>query len=87
MPARLNRKHSEEVRAKIQAAVLIERLHRCAAGDLMLTKEQLKATELLLDRSVPKLSQIQHTGDPDNPVAVQRIELVALDGNGSGSNT
>lgn len=68
MAARLNRRHSEEVRAKIQASALITRLQDCAIGKIELTPTQLNAINSLLDRSVPKLSQIQHVGDEDNPV-------------------
>ncbi len=68
MAARLNRMHSEQVRLKIQASVLIDRLQKHVAGELELSSSQITAAQVLLDRSVPKLSQIQHTGDPDNPV-------------------
>lgn len=70
MAARLNRMHSEQVRAKIQASVLIDRLQKHVVGELELTPSQITAAQVLLDRSVPKLSQIQHTGDADNPVQV-----------------
>jgi hypothetical protein len=68
MAARLNRNHSEEIRAKIQASALITRLQSCALGELDLTPTQLNAINSLLDRSVPKLSQIQHVGDENNPM-------------------
>lgn len=68
MAARINKMHSEQVRLKIQAANLIQRLQACAMGDIELTPTQVNAINSLLDRSVPKLSQIQHVGDPDNPV-------------------
>lgn len=71
MAARLNKRHSEEVRAKIQASVIIERLHRHVLGDLEMTSTQVKAADTLLDRSVPKLSQIQHVGDAEQPVEVK----------------
>lgn len=79
MAARLRKMHSDEVRAKIQASALITRLHSCAMGDLELTPTQVQAINSLLDRSVPKLSQIQHTGDNQNPLQhIHRIELVPL---------
>jgi hypothetical protein len=62
--------HSEQVRAKIQAANLIVRLQQCADGDVELSSVQLGAINSLLDRSVPKLQQIQHIGDPDNPIGI-----------------
>ena len=71
MAARLNRKHSEEVRAKIQASVIIDRMQRHIAGDLEMSATQVAAANSLLDRSVPKLQQIQHVGDEDGgPVQV-----------------
>lgn len=68
MAARLNRAHSEQVRAKIQASALITRLQACAMGEVELTPTQVQAINSLLDRSVPKLSQIQHVGDRENPL-------------------
>jgi hypothetical protein len=79
MPARLNPRHSDMVRQKIQASCLIHRLQQCAMGEVELTPTQVNAINSLLDRSVPKLSQIQHTGDPDNPVHTDNkwtVELV-----------
>lgn len=79
MAARLKKRHSDEVRAKIQASLLINRLQSCAMGKLELSSVQVRAIETLLDRSVPKLSQIQHVGDPDNPIrSITRIELAPL---------
>lgn len=68
MAARLNRMHSEQVRQKIQASVIIDRFTKCVNGELELTAQQIAAGTALLDRSVPKLSQIQHTGDSENPI-------------------
>jgi hypothetical protein len=65
MAARINKRHSDMVRAKIQASNLIHRLQQCAMGDIELTPVQVNAINSLLDRSVPKLQQIQHVGDED----------------------
>ena len=65
MAARLNKMHSEQVRAKIQASVLIHRLHAHVMGELELSNSQITAAQALLDRSVPKLAQIQHVGDEE----------------------
>lgn len=68
MAARINKRHSDEVRARIQAALLVNRLHGCAMGEIELTPTQVNAINSLLDRSVPKLSQIQHVGDENEPI-------------------
>jgi hypothetical protein len=65
MAARLNRRHSEQIRAKIQASVIVTRLHQHVLGEVEMTPSQVAAANSLLDRSVPKLSQIQHVGDED----------------------
>lgn len=85
MAARLNPRHTDMVRQKIQASVLIDRLTKHANGDIEMSSTQVRAAEVLLDRSVPKLSQIQHTGDEDNPIRhVGRIELTALSADSTG---
>lgn len=73
MPARLNPRHSDMVRQKIQASVIIDYLQKHIAGEHEMTGTQVTAALGLLDRSVPKLSQIQHSGDPDNPVQAKII--------------
>lgn len=70
MAARLNPRHTEMVRQKIQASVLIDRLQKCVDGELKMDRNQLTAAIALLDRSVPKLQQIQHSGDENNPVKI-----------------
>lgn len=71
MAARLNPRHSEMVRQKIQASNIINRLQKHVDGEVELSATQIAAANALLDRSVPKLSQIQHVGDKDQPVEVR----------------
>lgn len=74
MAARLNKHHSQDVRAKIQAANLIHRLQEHVLGNVEMSKTQVAAANSLLDRSVPKLSQIQHVGDVASPVHLTLID-------------
>lgn len=71
MAARLNARHQEMVRDKIQASQLINRLQNHALGELALEQSQIKAIEILLRKSIPDLSAIQHGGDSDNPISVE----------------
>jgi hypothetical protein len=71
MAARLSRQHSEQVRQKIQASVIIDRLTKHVNGELELSATQVAAANSLLDRSVPKLAQIQHVGDENKPVRIE----------------
>ena len=68
MAARLNPRHSEMVRQKIQASCIIDRLQKCVKGEVEMTTTQVTAALGLLDRSVPKLSAIQHTGAEGGPI-------------------
>lgn len=76
MAARLNPRHSDMVRAKIQATQLINVLQNHALGEAAeeLSASRLKAIEILLRKSVPDLQSIQHSGDENNPI-LQKIEL------------
>lgn len=69
MAARLNPRHQDFVRAKIQASQLINVLqnHAFGIGD-ELSPSRIKAIEVLLKKSVPDLSQVTLSGDEDNPV-------------------
>lgn len=74
MAARLSRAHSDAVRQKIQASVLIDRMQKHALGEIEMTPTQITAANSLLDRSVAKLSQIQHVGDEDGgPIRFEKI--------------
>jgi hypothetical protein len=76
MAARLNKLHSAEVRAKIQASQLINVLQAHALGEgTELSMSRMKAIEILLRKSIPDLSAIALTGaDGEGPVQVEAIE-------------
>lgn len=80
MAARLNKLHSAEVRAKIQASQLINVLQEHAlTGEGEIPMSRMKAIEILLRKSVPDLSAVTVTGDEENPVhVVGSFKLVPL---------
>lgn len=83
MAARLRKTHQDDVRKKIQASQLINVLQDHALGKADLPQSRIKAIEILLRKTIPDLSQMQLSGDEDNPVqTVHRIELVPLNGDG-----
>jgi hypothetical protein len=75
-------RHNEETRAKIQAGVLIERLQRHIKSDKpLLDASQVNAAKALLNKVLPDLSAVQHSGDDENPIRhIHRVELI--DGQG-----
>ena len=48
--------HPDYVREKIRASQLINRLQKCAFGEISLTVTQLRAIEILLRKSIPDLA-------------------------------
>lgn len=80
MAARLRPRHQDEVRAKIQASQLINRLTNHAFGEVELTATQIKAIEILLKKSIPDLSAVEMSGDADNPVQAKlTVEFIKPD--------
>lgn len=53
------RRVQDDIRSKIQAGNLIDRLEKHIDGKIQLENSQLKAIEILLDRSIPKLSAVE----------------------------
>jgi hypothetical protein len=77
--AKLNPRHQQLIRDKINAALLVERLTECALGSIELTSQQMKAIEILLKKSVPDLSSVEMTGDADAPILLKVITGVPND--------
>jgi hypothetical protein len=48
--------HPDYVREKIRASQLINRLHKCAFGEISLIMTQLRAIEILLRKCIPDLA-------------------------------
>jgi hypothetical protein len=71
--AKLNPRHQQLIRDKINAGLLVEQLHGCAMGEIELTSQQMKAIEILLKKSVPDLSSVELSGDADAPVLLKVI--------------
>ena len=59
MAARLNKRHSEDIRQKIQASQLINRLMGHIDGGTQLAPTQIQAIKILLDKSLPNLSDVK----------------------------
>lgn len=72
--------HPDEVKKRIQASQLINRLTEHALSDApIMDASQVTAAVKLLGKVVPDLKAVEHSGDPDRPIkTVQRVELVPL---------
>lgn len=88
MAARLNKRHDEEARNKIQVSQLVNRLQANALGKLKseMSPGQVKSATALLAKRLPDLKAIEHTGQDGAPIEhkITRVEIVAADGNRTG---
>ena len=67
MAARKQLFHPDDVKKKIQTSQLINRLQTNALSDQeTMTPGQIASANSLLDRVVPKLKAIEHSGQGDN---------------------
>lgn len=75
MAARKQLFHPDEVKKKIQASQLINRLQNNALADEeIMTPGQIASANSLLDRVVPKLKAIEHSGTgEDGEIIFQTI--------------
>lgn len=74
MAARKNTHISEEVKKKIQTSQLINRLQTNALADEeIMTAGQISSAQALLDRVLPKLKAIDHSGDVTTTVVRRTI--------------
>lgn len=83
MAARKQLFHPTEVRQKIQASQLINRLQSHAFGEVEMTPTQLKAAEILLKKSIPDLSTVTHQGDDDGGPVRHNITVEFVSGSSS----
>lgn len=79
MAARLNPRHSEMVRAKIQASQLVNRLTAHALGDADMSATQVQAAKILLDKTLSNAPTITElTGADGGPLQVTAIEIAPV---------
>mgnify|MGYP003118423486 CR=1 FL=1 len=61
-------RHDDETRRRIQISQLLNRLQNHVDGQCEMTTTQLRAAEILLKKSLPDLSQVEHRSDEDSPM-------------------
>lgn len=59
MAARMRKTHQDDVRSKIQATQLVNRLMGHIDGKASLAPTQISAIKILLDKSLPNLSDVK----------------------------
>lgn len=67
----MGRMHQEDVRAKIQASQLVNRLTDHALGTVELSPTQVQAIKILLGKTLPDLQSVELSGNPDHPLVTE----------------
>lgn len=80
MAARINKRHTDEVRQRIQTSQLINVLQEHAlTGEGDFPMSRMKAIEILLKKRLPDLSSVELTGEDGGPMKVETIRRVIVD--------
>ncbi len=82
--ARKKIRHDDETRAKIQAALIINRLHDCIEGKLELTTQQVTSAKILLNKVLPDLSAQSAGAGQDGELYGVKEMLDDLNGRSAG---
>jgi hypothetical protein len=75
----MGRRHQDDVRSKIQASAIINRLMKAYDGDIELTAIQVNIGKTLLDKVLPDLKAIEMSGDAEAPMVMKIITGVPND--------
>jgi hypothetical protein len=78
MATRLNNRHQESVKAKIQASQLINRVQKHALGELELTPTQLDANKFLINKIISNAPTEQYT-ELAGEIGIREIKRVIID--------
>lgn len=80
MAARKQLWHPDEVRQKIQASQLINRLmkHALSTEGPLMDPSQVTAAVKLLGKVLPDLKAIEHTGEGGGPIQVSTVERIVV---------
>lgn len=69
----LGKRHQDEVRAKIKCSAIITRLMAGFNGEVDLTQVQVNIGKALLDKSLPDLKAIEHSGEIDTSRTLSNV--------------
>lgn len=67
--AELTKRQAETARSRIAVGKIITKLNQCVEGKLTLKSEQIRAAQILLDRTMPTLQSIETTNSNDTDLA------------------
>lgn len=62
-----------------RAKQLLNRLNKCAKGEVEMTSVQVKAATVVINKEIPDLARIEHSGKGGVPLTIQIIRLSDAD--------
>lgn len=63
MAARKNKiHHAEKTKSLIRASQLLNRLNKCANGEVEMTRTQVSAAQIVINKEIPDVAKVEHTG-------------------------
>ncbi len=71
MAARLNKRQADTARSHIKVNRILEELTKHMAGEREMTSTQVRAAEILLNKSLPSLSSVEQSFDTDAPIKIE----------------
>lgn len=72
---------TEDIRRKIDAGALAKRLADHVNGKCKMLPTQVRAAEILLKKTLPDISSVEHSFDPDaNKIIVEIMRFAPTDG-------
>lgn len=83
MATRFDKEHDERTRLKIKTSQLINRLNNHALGEIEMTASQIRAAEILLNKTLPNLAAMQVTADiqvSSHEQMLDQLETQVIDG-------
>lgn len=78
MAERIRKHHQDDVRKKIQASQIVNRLTAYFNGEIDLSAGQVQTAKILLDKSISNAPTIL-AGDEDNPIAFKEVRRTVVD--------
>lgn len=80
MAARVNKiHHAEKTKRLIRASQLLNRLNDCANGKVELSRTQVAAAKIVIDKEIPDLARHEHVGEEGGPLVVQIVKMADAD--------
>lgn len=68
MAARKDPKNLPQSYELQRAKQLLNRLSKCAEGEVEMTQAQIKAAQIVIGKEIPDLKAIEHSTNPDKPM-------------------